>query len=193
MTSDAERYVDQVNQLLRGTQVSVEDNAVSLDDGCRRAVDELLRVRRDGRSVFLIGNGGSSAIATHMHNDLMKNVGVRASVFHDVPLMTAITNDDGYARVFSDPLKQWIEAGDVLISVSSSGRSENILRATDLALASGAKVLTLTGFDADNPLRKLGVVNFYVASHAYGLVESAHTVLTHLITDSAAARLAEGP
>ncbi len=193
MTSDAQRYVDQVHQLLRGTQVSVDGEVASLDEGCQRTVAELLRVRSDRRSVFVIGNGGSSAIATHMHNDLMKNVGVRSSVFHDVPLMTAITNDDGYARVFSDPLGQWIEAGDILISVSSSGRSENILRATNLALTSGARVLTLTGFDADNPLRVLGAVNFYVASHAYGLVESVHTVLTHLITDSASARLAEGP
>ena len=194
MAGIASQYVESVHLLLTSAQVTLGGGgAVSLEVGCERAVDELLRVRRDGRSVFVVGNGGSSAIASHMHNDLVKNVGLRAQVFHDIPLMTAITNDDGYARAFADPLERWVAPGDLLIAVSSSGRSENILLAVRSALAAGAGVLSLTGFDADNPLRQQGTLNFHVASHAYGLVESAHTVLTHLLTDAASARIAACP
>lgn len=186
----ASKYVAQVHELLASAAVTDGDGGVlSLDVGCERVVEQLLRVRQGQNTVFVIGNGGSSAIAAHMQSDLVKNVCVRAQAFHDVPLLTAITNDDGYARAFSDPLALWVAAGDLLVAVSSSGRSESILRAVDVALGAGAGVCTLSGFDSDNPLRRLGAINFHVDSHAYGLVESAHTVLTHLLTDAAAARV----
>jgi D-sedoheptulose 7-phosphate isomerase len=187
----ASEYVARVHELLASAVVTDGAGAVlTLDAGCERVVEELLRVRQGRNTVFVIGNGGSSAIAAHMQSDLVKNVGVRAQAFHDVPLLTAITNDDGYTRAFSDPLALWAAAGDLLFAVSSSGRSESILRAVDVALHAGTGVCTLSGFDSENPLRRLGAINFHVDCHAYGLVESAHTVLTHLLTDAAAARTA---
>ena len=123
-----------------------------------------------------------------MHNDLVKCVGVRAQVFFDVPLLTAITNDDGYEEVFEQPIRQWTDPGDVLVAISSSGRSENILRAARAAREAGADVIAISGFDADNPLRAMGSPSFWVDSHDYGAVESSHTILTHYLTDRAAAR-----
>jgi D-sedoheptulose 7-phosphate isomerase len=120
-----------------------------------------------------------------MHNDLNKMVGVRALVFQDTPLLTAISNDHGYELAYDRPLEVWADAGDLLVAVSSSGRSESILKPVRSAAARGCRVLTLSGFQPDNPLRGLGDWNFYVPSSIYGFVEIAHQTLTHCMTDSA--------
>ncbi len=180
-------YFGEVSALLRGIAVTDRGGRVlGLDEGGDAAAERLRGVGSSGGKVLLIGNGGSSAIVSHMQSDLMKNVGVRALVFHDTPLLTATTNDDGYERAFADPVARWIDAGDVLVAVSSSGRSANILRAVRVAREAGAEVIVLTGFDADNPLRVEGDISFYVDSHEYGLVEGAHTLITHFLTDRAA-------
>ncbi|HBQ17057.1 MAG: SIS domain-containing protein [Sandaracinaceae bacterium] len=180
-------WIGAVVRLLESMQASDADDPLDLEDGVRRAVDRILAVKAPNK-VMLVGNGGSAAIARHMHNDLVKCVGVRAQVFFDVPLLTAITNDDGYEEVFEQPIRQWTDPGDVLVAISSSGRSENILRAARAAREAGADVIAISGFDADNPLRAMGSPSFWVDSHDYGAVESSHTILTHYLTDRAAAR-----
>ncbi|GAB5543218.1 MAG: hypothetical protein SangKO_029780 [Sandaracinaceae bacterium] len=180
-------WIGAVVRLLESMQASDADDPLDLEDGVRRAVDRILAVKTPNK-VMLVGNGGSAAIARHMHNDLVKCVGVRAQVFYDVPLLTAITNDDGYEQVFEQPIRQWTDPGDVLVAISSSGRSENILRAARAAREAGADVIAISGFDADNPLRAMGSPSFWVDSHDYGAVESSHTILTHYLTDRAAAR-----
>ena len=160
---------------------------LELDAAAERAVDRIVAVRARHK-VMLVGNGGSAAIAQHMHNDLAKSVGLRAQCFFDAPLMTAITNDDGYAESFEQPIMRWTERGDVLVAISSSGRSENILRAARAAIAGGADLITLSGFAPDNPLRSLGAINFYVPCSAYGPLEAAHMALGHYLTDRAISR-----
>ncbi len=179
-------YARALSELLSQTRAT-DDSAValSLDQAAERAAAIVVGVRTGEHKLLLVGNGGSAAIVSHLHSDLEKSAGVRALVFHDVPLLTAITNDDGYERVFADPVRRWAEPGDALIAVSSSGRSPNILRAVRAAQEGGAVVLTLSGFDADNPLAGMGVLNFHVPSHDYGMVEAAHTALTHFISDRA--------
>jgi len=144
------------------------------------------------KKVMLIGNGGSAAIVSHMHNDLCMSVGVRAVVFHELPLLTALTNDHGYECVFARPLELWADPGDVLFAFSSGGRSTNILGAVRAALARDCQVITLSGFKPDNPLRGMGLLNFYVPSQSYGYVETAHSALAHFLTDSAALSLDTG-
>ncbi len=159
--------------------------ALSLDQAAAQAVQAIVDVARTSNKIMLIGNGGSAAIVGHMQNDLSKAVGVRAMTFTEPSLMTALSNDEGYGSVFEHPIRLWANPGDLLIAVSSSGRSENILRGVRACHARGGRTITLSGFKADNPLRKLGVVNFYVPSEVYGHVESVHGVLTHLLTDHA--------
>jgi D-sedoheptulose 7-phosphate isomerase len=137
---------------------------------------------------LLLGNGGSAAIVSHVHNDLMKAVGMRAVVFNEAALLTALTNDDGYETAFETLISKWIEPGDLVIAVSSSGRSANIVRAVQRARGTECFILSFTGFRPDNPLRALGSLNFYVPSESYGYVEMAHAVLLHYLTDSAMAR-----
>lgn len=140
---------------------------------------------RPGQKMMVIGNGGSAAIAAHIHNDLCNSVGVQAMVFNEPSQLTAISNDHGYEAVFERPLQLWANPGDLLWSISSSGKSENIVRAARFARERGCSVLTFSGFHPNNPLRQLGDLNFYVSSQSYGEVEVSHMALGHYLTDCA--------
>jgi len=179
-------YFHTLSELLLNLQVTNQQGAVlSLDEGTTRAVDMILSVRSALGKVMLIGNGGSAAIASHMQNDLCRGAGVRAIVFNEPPLLTALSNDHGYGCVFERPVELWADSGDLLLAISSSGQSENILRAVRATLARGCQVITLSGFSADNPLRRMGPLNFYVPSQVYGYVELVHSALAHFLTDCA--------
>ena len=160
-----------------------------IDDGIARIVEFVLSLR-DGGKALLIGNGGSAAIVSHMHNDLCKALGVRAIVFNETPLLTALANDEGYPEVFHRPIQLWADRHDVLISVSSAGESENIVKASALARDKGCKVVTFSGFKPTNRLRQIGDLNVYVPASTYGYVEMAHSVIAHCVTDIAAMRTA---
>lgn len=179
----AQEHFKRLAELLLEVQVTdLEGRTLSLDDGAQMAVGLIKDVREKGGKVISVGNGGSAAIASHLHNDL-SSAGVRSLIFSDTPLLTALANDFGYAQVFARPLELWAARGDLVVAVSSSGRSENILAAVGLAKEMGLEIVTLTGFDAANPLRSLGRINFWADSHDYGLVETAHQALTHYLSD----------
>jgi len=180
-------YLTEFTRLLRAVSVTDgEQVGIQVDSAADRVVQLILTARARGNKVMLIGNGGSAAIVSHFHNDLSKAVGVRTLVFNELPLMTALANDEGYARVFDRPIAMWADPGDMLIAISSSGSSENIVRGATGALAAGATLITLSGFQSNNPLRALGQVNFYIPSDHYGMVEQVHSVLTHYFSDAAA-------
>ncbi len=136
-----------------------------------------------GNKLMFIGNGGSAAIASHMAIDFSKNGQMPAMCFNDGAALTCLGNDYGYEEVFAQQLHFHAHRGDVLVAISSSGKSQNILRAVDVAQQIGCSIITLSGFGADNPLRSLGEVNFYVALSDYGLVEVAHTALIHAVVE----------
>jgi D-sedoheptulose 7-phosphate isomerase len=167
--------------------------SLSLEEGAERAISMVLETRAASGKVMLAGNGGSSAIVSHVQNDLCKAVGVRALVFTEQPLLTALANDDGYGSVFEMPIELWAEPGDLLMTVSSSGKSENIVRAQKASSALSCRIITLSGFSPDNPSRKIGDLNFYVPSDLYGFVETAHSALLHFVTDRAKATTALEP
>lgn len=150
----------------------------------RNAVDMVRTARHDKNRVFFIGNGGSAAIASHMAADYLKTCGVAAMCFNDAAQLTCIANDIGYEQVFAKPLLLHGHKGDLLFAISSSGRSRSITVATESALTLGMRTVTLSGFDADNPLRRLGDVNFHIPAHRYGVVEVAHHAICHLILDT---------
>lgn len=179
-------YFQKLSELLLGLQVTDGDGTVlSLDEATDKAVDMILRVKQASQKVVLIGNGGSAAIASHMQNDLCKAVEVRAIVFNEPSLLTALSNDYGYGCVFERSVELWANPGDLMLAISSSGQSENILRVVRASVAQKCQIITLSGFSADNPLRHMGHLNFYVPSNIYGYVELAHSVLTHFLTDCA--------
>ena len=176
-------YLQNLSQLM--LQVRVTDLAgttLSLEEGAERAVRMIIDVSSASRKIMLAGNGGSSAIVSHAQNDLSESGGVRAMVFTEQPVLTARANDHGYGSVFERPIQLWAEPEDLLLTVSSSGKSENILRALHMARKKRCKLMTFSGFSPDNPSRRLGDLNFYVPSSVYAYVESAHTALIHFLT-----------
>jgi len=136
----------------------------------------------DGKLIF-IGNGGSAAIASHMAVDYWKNGGIPALCFNDGAQLTCLSNDYGYETVFAKPIQVFARPGDILIAISSSGQSPNILQGVEAAIGIGCKIITLSGFSPLNPLRRLGDLNIYCASYEYGFVELAHQLVLHMILD----------
>jgi D-sedoheptulose 7-phosphate isomerase len=185
MTNDASVYLGELNRLLLATEIRDQaGNDFSLDEGNKAALDLIRQAKKSKAKAVVVGNGGSAAIASHMQNDLCKAVKMRALVFTEQSLLTALANDDGYQTAYETLMKLWAEPNDLLVAISSSGRSENILRAAAAARAAGGRVITMSGFAADNPLRSLGDINFYIPSDSYGHVELAHAALSQFLTDA---------
>ena len=186
MQRTATSYFERVCSLLANISVTGSDGEpLALDAATDAVVGLLLAVRTAGK-VLLVGNGGSASIAGHMEMDLCNAVGVRALVFNDPPVLTALANDYGFDSAFERMVRLWASADDCLVAISSSGASANIHRAVAVARDAGCKIVTLSGFAPDNWLRALGDFNFYVASSHYGEVEAAHHMLGHFLTDAAA-------
>lgn len=151
---------------------------------CHEKVVALIEnARARGASVYLIGNGGSAAIVSHAKTDLMNVAGVKAITLLEPAIMTCLSNDYGYENVFSRQIQTLANPDDILIAVSSSGQSENILNAVRTMKNKGASVISLTGFDENNPLRKMGDYNYWLNSSNYTLVEIAHLFVLHHMAD----------
>jgi D-sedoheptulose 7-phosphate isomerase len=148
-------------------------------DGVGRWVAMTRATQQRDAHLYIIGNGGSAGMASHMAADAAKNGRLRALAFNDPSLLTAIGNDIAYDQVFSLPLERLARAGDLLIAISSSGNSPNIVRALEVARRLDVGTVTLSSMRADNRARALGDLNFYVPLPRYGWAESAHQVILH--------------
>jgi len=133
-----------------------------------------LAARDAGGKVIFIGNGGSAAIASHLTVDLDKNARVPATCFNDGAQITCLANDYGFENWIGHALRLNSDRNDVLVALSSSGRSPNILNGVAAAHSLGLKSVTLSGMAPDNPLRQLGQINFWADSSSYNIVETAH-------------------
>jgi D-sedoheptulose 7-phosphate isomerase len=163
-------------------QLAVTDRSGSLlptSDAVAQWVSMTRAAHDGGGHLYIIGNGGSAGMASHMAADACKNGHLRAMAFSDVALLTATANDLAYDQVFSLPLERLARPGDLLVAISSSGNSPNIVRALETGRAIGVRAVTLTGMNADNRARTLGDLNFYVPLSRYGWTESAHQVILH--------------
>jgi len=174
------KYVDELAGILAGLVFTRADGSgLEVDDGYATWRDLTLRVRGQRRTVYMIGNGASAAMASHFAADLAKNGRLHTQTFFDLALITAISNDIAYEQVFAEPLRRRGEGGDMLVAISSSGRSPNILAAAAVAAELGMTIVTLTGKDAANPLRHSGDLNLYVPAQTYGMAETAHAAALH--------------
>lgn len=153
-----------------------------------RAIAVLHQARMDGRQIFIMGNGGSASTASHMVCDLAKNTrqpdwpSYRVIGLADnMAIFSAFGNDDGYENVFALQLANLVNPGDIVVAISTSGNSPNVLRAVELANERGASVIGMTGFNAG----KLGAmvdIHLHVPSDCIEQVEDIHLMLEHLIT-----------
>ena len=159
--------------------------------------ETLFRAYRNNKQVFLLGNGGSSSTSSHMAADLAKNtIGPNMKRFrimslNDNPaIITALANDLGYENVFSEQLTNLVQAGDLLIVVSASGNSPNVLKAMRYARTRSAEVVGLLGFDGGEAA-ELADLALIVPSNHYGVVEDVHLIINHILVDYFKARLAQ--
>lgn len=177
-------YLSSLNDFCRRTEVTdTNGRLTSLQEGIDCLLVYIRARRAGGCKLMWMGNGGSAAIASHEANDFMKNGNCRSMSFHDPALLTCFSNDYGYGAVFEEMMRRWANPGDIAVFISSSGKSENVVRGAMEARKRRADVVTLTGFAADNPLRQLGDLNFYVPSNEYGYVELAHQIICHAALD----------
>lgn len=176
MQSFAKDYVQKLITLLQ-----------SVDTGAISQIVEALESTK-GR-IYIIGNGGSAATASHMVNDWgvgLKRREIRSfdvqSLSDNTPVCSAISNDIGYENVFYIQLKDKIKADDLLIAISCSGNSENIMKAAHYAKEQGSQIVGVTGFDGGE-LKAISDINFHVPTpkNEYGLVEDMHMILDHII------------
>jgi D-sedoheptulose 7-phosphate isomerase len=156
---------------------------VPLDAAIDRAIAWAQEAHDAGNKIMIVGNGGSAGIASHTAIDLSKNANLRALAFNDSSALTCLGNDFGYEHVFAKQIEFHGKPNDLLIAISSSGGSANILNAVAAARARNIRAVTFSGFKADNPLRKSGDLNFYVPASEYGFVEMAHQALLHALLD----------
>ncbi len=150
-------------------------------EGIELVCDLILKNKNIANKLIFIGNGASASISSHMAIDFSKNAGIRAIAFNDSALLTCISNDYGYKHVFEKPIEIFADKGDILFAISSSGNSENILAGVRAARVKGCNVITLSGFNSDNPLSLMGDFNFYVPAQDYGPVEVIHHSICHCI------------
>tara|TARA_B100000315_G_C14548371_1_gene574430 strand:- start:289 stop:846 length:558 start_codon:yes stop_codon:yes gene_type:complete len=152
--------------------------------------DDLLKIKNlwekaceNKRKVIFAGNGGSAAMASHCAVDLTKNARIRAINFNEADLITCLANDFEHDNWMAKAVEFYGDENDVLVLISSSGNSKNVIAAADQAQKMGIEVITLTGFKPDNPLKKKGSINLWVDIKAYNIVEMTHHIWLLSIID----------
>lgn len=173
--------IDNINKTAFIVKNSNTDN--DYNQGIALLVEKFTWHKRHESQVFFIGNGGSSAIASHMTADFMKNGGMNTCSLYDNAVTTCMGNDWGYEYIFSKPLEFLMKPDDLLVAISSSGNSQNIINAIEVAKNKGAAVITFTGFEDNNKVKQMGDVNVYVPYGKYGIVESIHNLILQQIAD----------
>jgi D-sedoheptulose 7-phosphate isomerase len=179
------KYFKLISEIGQGIQITdLNNNTIESQEAMDCAVDIVNSTKSSGGRIFFIGNGGSAGISTHMATDWLKNGGFTTLCFNEGSLLTCLGNDLGFENVFSTPVSRHVRVGDVLVAISSSGESKNIIQAVDCAIEKNAFVITLSGFSPSNSLRRKGSINFYVPNNLYGFVEIAHLSICHAILDT---------
>jgi D-sedoheptulose 7-phosphate isomerase len=185
------------------------DNVESYLEQLRSAVDSLprdeltrlgevlYRAYTSGKQVFTVGNGGSASTASHWAADIGKNtIGAHMKRFSvlslndNAAIVTALANDIGYESVFSEQLQNLIHPGDVLVAISASGNSPNILKAIEYAQSQCAEVVAILGFQGGRA-KDMADLSIVVPSNHYGIIEDVHLVINHIVVDYFKARFAD--
>jgi len=153
-------------------------------DQLEKMADLIKAINSKGNKVLIFGNGGSAAISSHFSVDLTKNAGLRCVNFNEADLITCFANDYGFEHWVEKAIDFYGDEGDLLIIISSSGSSKNMLNGVRAARNGKFEaVVTLSGFDNNNPLCQLGDINLWVNSRAYNFVENIHQVWLLAIVD----------
>ena len=166
------KYSNDIFQLLKEVDINNIDKTIKL----------IKSKQKDNNSIYLVGNGGSSSIASHVSVDLTK-IGIRSKTFNNSNIITCYANDYGHENWVKEAIKSYCDKKDLIILISSSGNSANMVTAARYCKKNNYDLITLTGFNNNNPLSKLGKINYFVNSKKYNFVEMVHHIILVSIVD----------
>ena len=149
----------------------------------KQSVELIQKVKNNNNKIYIIGNGGSSSIASHVSVDFAKVARIPSSTFNNANLITCFANDYGYENWVTEAIKAYCNNNDLFILISSSGTSKNIVNAAKHLTKNNFDLITLSGFKSDNPLSKLGNVNFHIRSTEYNFIEMSHHIILVSLVD----------
>ncbi|KAB8036818.1 SIS domain-containing protein [Silvanigrella paludirubra] len=178
-------WMNCLSTVLNKVETKIEGNISSFDESYLYCLNLFEKVKASGNRVWWVGNGGSAAMCSHLSQDLMNKLKIKSLFLNDPALITCMANDFGYENVYSKPLNLMAEPNDILIAISSSGNSQNILSCVQLAKSKDMKVISLSGFSNENKLwNTYSDISFYLNSQLYGIVEVGHEALIHAIIET---------
>lgn len=180
-----------LDECLKNYQHTLMENSEALRLVCEFR-DLAREVQKSNAKLIFAGNGASASISSHISVDFSKQGGVRAANFNESNLITCLGNDYGYDAWIVEALKLYADPDDVLVLISSSGQSPNVVKAAQYAKEQGMSLVTFTGFESDNPLRVLGDISFWVDSSAYNVVECVHMIWATMAIDLLIGKLEYG-
>lgn len=181
MKGYSESYFDLIYKNLKEMKVTVDNGKeITKDEGFDIWAERARDVQQNTKGlIFFCGNGASASMAEHMSHDWFQNAVINTTTCAEVSHVTAISNDFGYEDVYAYRIERIVSDRDIVVAISSSGNSQNIVKAVLMAKKNNAFVITVSGKKEDNKIRKMGDLNFYVPLNTFGEVESAHAVLLH--------------
>jgi len=187
------KNIDALHQCLSEISFrNIEGTEIDSNKGFLEWIEKTQKIRKSNNTIFFIGNGASASVACHFAADVAKNGKIKTQVFTDVSLITAIANDISYDEVFAEPIKLQMTKNDMLVAISSSGNSKNVLRACEECRKKDGNIITLSAMKRDNFLQSSGDINIYIPSQTYGWAESGHAVVLHYWMDLIQSTLDQG-
>lgn len=171
-----EDYLNDFSQLIK-PDVEIIEKLILLKS-------KILEVNKSGKKLMVFGNGGSSAISSHFSVDITKNAGIRCTNYNEADLITCFSNDYGYEHWIEKSVEFYGDQGDMLVIISSSGKSKNIVNGCKAAKNKKFKyIVTLTGHEKNGPVSQIGDINLWVDSKAYNFIENTHQIWLLTIVD----------
>ena len=166
-------YTDSISELLK----NVDTNLINA------SVDLIANTKKNKNKIYIVGNGGSSSIASHVSVDFTKVAKINCSTFNNANLITCFANDYKYENWVVEAIKAYSLEQDLFILISSSGTSKNIVNAAQYCKQKKINLITLSGFKKNNPLSQSGNINFHVESKEYNYIEMTHHIILLSIVD----------
>jgi len=166
-------YADSIIELLKNIDTNLINDAVKL----------ISNTQTNHNKIYIVGNGGSSSMASHVSVDFAKVAKINCSTFNNANLITCFANDYGYENWVVEAIKAYASKNDLFILISSSGTSKNIVNAAQYCKKNNSNLITLSGFNKNNPLSQNGNVNFHIPSKDYNFIEMSHHIILLSIVD----------
>ena len=166
-------YTDSISELLKNVDTNLINASVNL----------IANTKKNKNKIYIVGNGGSSSIASHVSVDFTKVAKINCSTFNNANLITCFANDYKYENWVVEAIKAYSLEQDLFILISSSGTSKNIVNAAQYCKQKKINLITLSGFKKNNPLSQTGNINFHVESEEYNFIEMTHHIILLSIVD----------